>query len=171
MNIEIKEFEAHQLEFLTQLSRQTFTETFAEHTSAEDLNLFLSDHLTFDLLSTEIANPNSRFYFVLTDGIIAGYMKLNVGDAQSEMGDKEALEVERIYILKEFLGQRLGQVLIDKAFADGREMSKTYVWLGVWEYNMRALAFYKKNGFEVFDQHAFPVGNDPQIDLMMRRLL
>ena len=171
MDIEIKEFEADQLELLTQLSRQTFTETFAEHTSPEDLKLFLSDHLTYDLLASETSNPNSKFYFMTVDGKVAGYMKLNIDDAQCEMREKEGLEVERIYILKEFLGRRLGQFLIEKAFSKGREWGKTYVWLGVWEHNMRALAFYRKNGFEVFDQHAFPVGNDPQIDLMMRRPL
>lgn len=171
MHIEIKEFKAGQLEVLTELSRTTFIQTFAEHTSAEDLELFLSNHLTYKLLSQEILNPDSTFYFLLVDGNIAGYIKINVDEAQSEMREKEGLEVERIYILKQFIGQGLGQLLLNKAFEIGRKSGKTYVWLGVWEYNIRALAFYKKNGFEVFDQHAFPVGNDPQIDLMMRRTL
>ena len=58
-----------------------------------------------------------------------------------------------------------------KALEVAGEFGKTYVWLGVWEENPRAIRFYEKNGFVVFDKHIFRMGNDEQTDLMMKKLL
>ncbi|HAN77391.1 MAG TPA: GNAT family N-acetyltransferase, partial [Bacteroidales bacterium] len=79
-----------------------------------------------------------------------------------------AIEIERIYILKEFHGKQIGQLLYDKAIEIGQQQNADFVWLGVWEKNLRAIAFYKKNGFEEFDKHFFRLGNDLQTDILMK---
>ncbi|PZQ78157.1 MAG: GNAT family N-acetyltransferase, partial [Flavobacterium johnsoniae] len=73
-----------------------------------------------------------------------------------------------IYVLKEFHGKKVGQLLYEKAIQIAKETKSDYVWLGVWEENHRALAFYKKNGFVEFDKHIFRLGNDEQTDIMMK---
>ncbi|MNE89030.1 Protease synthase and sporulation negative regulatory protein PAI 1 [compost metagenome] len=77
--------------------------------------------------------------------------------------------MERIYVLQEFLGKKVGQLLIDKALEVAALQNVKFVWLGVWEENYRAIRFYEKNGFIIFDKHIFRLGNDEQTDLMMRR--
>jgi hypothetical protein len=119
-------------------------------------------------LTEELTDQNSEFYFAELDGKIIGYLKVNVGQSQTEIKDKNALEIERIYVLKEFHGKRVGQILYDKAIQLAKEKSVEYVWLGVWEQNPRAIRFYEKNGFEAFDKHIFKLGNDEQTDIMMK---
>ena len=95
-------------------------------------------------------------------------MKLNFGDSQTELKDNKALEIERIYVSKEFHGKSIGQLLYDKVIEVAKQKNADYVWLGVWEDNPRAISFYKKNGFVEFDKHIFKLGNDEQIDIMMK---
>jgi len=95
-------------------------------------------------------------------------MKLNTGEAQKENQNDNALEIERIYVLQEFQGKKVGQLLYLHAIKVAEGLSADYVWLGVWEKNFRAIAFYKKNGFVAFDQHVFILGDDRQIDILMK---
>ena len=95
-------------------------------------------------------------------------MKLNFGDSQTELKDNKSLEIERIYVSKEFHGKSVGQLLYDKAIEVAKHKNVDYVWLGVWEENPRAISFYKKNGFVEFNKHIFKLGDDEQIDIMMK---
>lgn len=153
---------------LQNISRTTFTETFAEHNSADDLNNYLNEQLSINKLSEELHNPSSSFYFAYDDEKLVGYLKLNCSAAQTELIDRNAFEIERIYILKEYFGKGLGQFLLNKAIEIGKEMHPSYIWLGVWEKNARAIRFYEKNGFKVFSSHLFTLGNDVQTDLLMK---
>jgi len=94
---------------------------------------------------------------------------LNFGQAQTEVKDNKALEIERIYVLKEFQGKKVGQLLYEKAMQIAIQKNAAYVWLGVWEKNPKAINFYKKNSFVEFDKHLFMLGNDQQTDIMMRK--
>ena len=95
-------------------------------------------------------------------------MKINFCDSQTELKDNKALEIERIYVVNAFHGKRVGKLLYDKAITIAKEKGVEYVWLGVWEENMRAIRFYTKNGFVAFDKHIFKLGDDEQTDIMMR---
>jgi diamine N-acetyltransferase len=95
-------------------------------------------------------------------------LKLNFGFSQAELKDPKAIEIERIYVLKEFHGKAAGQLLYEKAMQIAIHSNAEYVWLGVWEKNLRAISFYKKNGFMEFDRHVFKLGDESQTDLMMK---
>ena len=97
-----------------------------------------------------------------------GYLKVNFQQVQTELKDANSLEIERIYVLKEFHGQKVGQLLYQKAIQIAKSNMLKYVWLGVWDQNPRAINFYKKNGFIELDKHVFKLGNDEQTDLLMR---
>ena len=153
---------------LQEISRQTFIETFADQNKAEDMQLYLENNLSVATLQQEMNDPNSSFYFALLDQKVIGYLKMNFGEAQTETLDDNSVEIERIYVLKAFYGKKVGQALYDKALMLANKAKANYVWLGVWEKNQRAIQFYKKNGFAVFDQHVFKLGHDEQTDLMMR---
>jgi diamine N-acetyltransferase len=81
------------------------------------------------------------------------------------------VEIERIYVQNAYQGLKIGKALFDKAVSVAKERKASYLWLGVWEENHKAIAFYEKNGFLAFDKHIFMLGNDPQTDIMMKLML
>ena len=166
--MKIRKINIDDLETLRNLSIQTFKETFEEVNTEEDMQKYLDENLSIEKLKTELENPNSEFYFAENNDEILGYLKLNFKDAQTEKLEENHFEIERIYVLKAFLGQKIGQILFDKAIEIGREKNLEYVWLGVWEENHRAIKFYEKNGFEIFGKHDFVLGKDVQTDLLMK---
>ena len=167
-NISIIKAELHDIEKLQKIGRQTFFETFSESNSEENMQKYLDEGFSIEKLTTELTDTNAEFYFAILDEEVIGYLKLNFGDSQTELKDNKALEIERIYVSKEFHGKSVGQLLYDKAIEVAKQKNADYVWLGVWEDNPRAISFYKKNGFVEFDKHIFKLGNDEQIDIMMK---
>ena len=166
--VEITKIDLNEIEQLQIIGKETFFETFAEGNSEENMKKYLEESFTNELLKTELTNPNSEFYFARMDNNVIGYLKINFGNAQTELKNNKTIEIERIYVLKEFHGKNAGQVLFEKAFEIAKQLNADYLWLGVWEENPRAINFYKKNGFVEFDKHVFKLGDDEQTDIMMK---
>jgi ribosomal protein S18 acetylase RimI-like enzyme len=166
--IEINKVTMNDLPELQKIGRQTFFETFAEGNTEENMNKYLTEGFSVEKLTTELANPHAEFYFALQEKNVIGYLKINFGQSQTELKDDKAIEIERIYVLKEFHGKNVGQLLYQKAIDIATSKNADYVWLGVWEENPRAINFYKKNGFVEFDKHIFVLGDDEQTDIMMK---
>jgi len=171
MSTTIKKCTQKELQELQGISITTFTETFQEQNSPEHLQAYLEKAYDLKQLKREVAHPSSQFFFVSINEEVAGYLKVNTDDAQTEAMGSEALEVERIYIKKAFQKYGLGKLLMDKAVEIAREQQKKSIWLGVWEANENAIAFYQKKGFVQTGSHSFFMGEDEQIDLIMVRTL
>jgi diamine N-acetyltransferase len=167
-HIEIKRVGQNDIQQLQKIGRQTFSETFSAGNTQEDMETYLEEGFSLEKLTAELQHKHSEFYFASLENEVIGYLKLNFGDSQTELKDDKALEIERIYVLKEFLGKNVGQLLYLKAMQMASQADVDYVWLGVWEENHRAINFYKKNGFVAFDKHIFKLGKDEQTDLMMK---
>jgi ribosomal protein S18 acetylase RimI-like enzyme len=168
LNITILQINDSHIAALQQIGRQSFSETFAESNSAQNMAKYLEEAYSYEKLSAELNDPNSIFYFAMMGQDVIGYLKLNVGASQTEVKDNDALEIERIYVLNSFQGKKVGQILFDKAIQIAKEQNAEFVWLGVWEENKRAIQFYTKNGFVAFDQHVFVLGDEAQTDIMMK---
>ena len=153
---------------LQEIGRKTFSETFSENNTEESMNEYLESSFSTEKLITELNDKNSEFYFAKINDEIIGYLKLNIGSSQTEIKDDNALEIERIYVSKDFHGKKIGQILYEKAIEIASQKKVDYVWLGVWEKNLRAINFYQKNGFIEFDKHIFRLGNEEQTDIMMK---
>ncbi|MEJ5102754.1 GNAT family N-acetyltransferase [Chryseobacterium sp. MYb328] len=153
---------------LQEISKKTFSETFSADNTEESMAQYLETSFATEKLHAELNDRNSEFYFARLDHKVIGYLKLNTGSSQTEMNGDHALEIERIYVSKDFHGKKVGQALYDKAIAIATEKNADYVWLGVWENNLRAINFYRKNGFKEFDKHIFRLGNEEQTDIMMK---
>jgi ribosomal protein S18 acetylase RimI-like enzyme len=166
--LEIKEIGVAEIEQLQLIGKKTFFETFAEKNTKENMQKYLEEGFTFEKLTSELLSPNSKFYFASFENKVIGYLKLNFGQSQTELKDDKALEIERIYVLNEYHGKKVGQILYDKAIEIAKHKKADYIWLGVWEENPRAINFYKKNGFKEFDKHIFKLGEDEQTDIMMK---
>lgn len=167
--IEITKVKPNEIVSLQKIGRQTFQETFSDSNSEENMKNYLEQGFSVEKLTSELHNKDSEFYFATHENKIIGYLKINFGDSQTELKDNKALEIERIYVVNAFHGKRVGQLLYDKAITIAKEKGVEYVWLGVWEENVRAIHFYSKNGFVAFDKHIFKLGDDEQTDIMMKR--
>ncbi|MDY0779426.1 GNAT family N-acetyltransferase [Tenacibaculum sp. IB213877] len=170
-NIEIRKVVPNEIDQLQKIGIQTFLEAFSSENSEENMNSYLEKSFSTQKLKTELKDKNSEFYFALENKTVVGYLKINLGQSQTEIKEENAIEIERIYVLKEFYGKKIGQLLFEKAMEISRQKKVDYIWLGVWEENLRAIHFYQKNGFVVFDKHIFKLGDDIQTDLMMKLLL
>ncbi|MCW3170768.1 GNAT family N-acetyltransferase [Chryseobacterium sp. 09-1422] len=156
---------------LQNIGKLTFFGTFSADNSVQNLKTYLESAFATEKVKSELSDKNSEFYFAELDNKIIGYLKVNFGDSQTEIKSKKSIEIERIYVLKEFHGKSAGQILYEKAIEVAKALEVDFVWLGVWEKNLRAIRFYEKNKFTPFDKHVFKLGNKEQIDIMMKMKL
>lgn len=156
---------------ILEIAKTTFSETFLEHNTLENLNNYLENHLNLSQIKSQLENPESVFYTAKKENKVVGYLKLNFEKSQTELQDQTALEIERIYVLKSFHGQKIGQLLMNKALEVAKKSNLNYIFLGVWEKNAKGISFYKKNNFEIFATHFFNIGADIQTDFLMKKLI
>ena len=168
MSVTLDFISIESLSKLVKLSVQTFEETFGHKNTKENMAWYFKTKMNSEQLKKELLHPNSDFYWILFRKKIIGYLKLNFNDAQTEVVNLgESFEIERIYILSNFQRKGFGKDVLSKAISLGKNKGFSYLWLGVWEQNENAIAFYTKKGFEIFNRHVFQLGNDPQTDLLM----
>ncbi len=171
MSIHLQKITKNNVQDLQEVSIQTFTETFKDNNSEKSLNDYLNTAYELTKIKKELENPHSEFYFAYFNNELAGYLKININDAQSEKMGENALEVERIYIKKSFKRRGIGRHLIETAEQLAKKYQKNLMWLGVWEYNPKAIAFYETLGFKVIGAHSFFMGEEEQTDLIMSKQL
>lgn len=167
--MEIVQVTDKEMTMLQQISCQTFAETFADSNTEANMRKYLDEAYAAEKLAAELNDPDVYFYFAKEGEEVIGYLKLNAGAAQTEIKEEKALEIERIYVLRQWQGKKVGKLLFDKAIEVAAGMNAEYVWLGVWEENTRAIGFYERQGFAAFDKHIFRLGEDEQTDIMMKR--
>ncbi len=159
------------LDELQKFAWQTFDESFGRFNTPENMQAYLNTAFDKAKLEMELKNPDSSFFFLFVKGMLAGYLKINENSAQTDIGDSDSLEIERIYVKSGFQGRGLGKALIQKALEVARQKNKSYAWLGVWEKNEKAIAFYERMGFKTIETHDFYLGDDRQTDYIMKQEL
>ncbi len=167
-NLTYKKCDVNDLELLTTVSRDTFIEAYEKDNNPDDFKTYIDSAFNYEQMKIEFDNPNSEFYFIYFGKMLAGYFKLNEKEAQGEPYGSKSLELARIYLLKEFRGQHIGWESLQKIIALAKEKSKSWLWLSVWQHNVNGVRFYERHGFTKFDTQLFYVGNDRQIDWLMR---
>lgn len=153
---------------LQNISRSTFYETFVVSNSEEDMKHYLENDLSLSQLENELKNPLSEFYFAKDEEFVVGYLKITFHNGHELPQNEKGMEIERIYISKNYLGTNVGKLLFEQANLRAIENNCNYIWLGVWEHNPRAIRFYEKNGFVKFGKKNFQLGSDLQTDFLMK---
>jgi diamine N-acetyltransferase len=168
--VKIRQATVEDARLLTDLSYTTFWDAFAHHpkNAPDDLNHYMRQAFNVEQIAAELADPNSVFLIATIDEKPAGYAKLIVGNIEPGIAATRPVELSRLYSHQEFLGKGVGQNLMDACFEFAKEQTHDVMWLGVWEFNPRAQAFYRKNGFREVGKHTFQLGSDPQTDLLMQ---
>ncbi len=153
---------------LCALGKKTFHETFDPYNTAEDMESYVSVAFTDEQLESELKEKDTVFFLAEDGAIPAGYIKLRKGEKQEALPE-EQIELHRIYVDKEYFGQGVGEALLQAGLEYAKQAGCKVIWLGVWEENERAIAFYRKKGFEKFSSHVFLLGTDPQTDWLMKK--
>lgn len=159
------------VELLASISRKTFFDTYNEFNTKEDMDLYMAQYFNHQTLVDELNNPLNIFVFVYDGDELSGYVKLSDSHVPDKLQGLTVLEISRIYSVKEKIGKGVGKKLLDESIAIAKQKNKQLIWLIVWKENARAIAFYQKNGFEIFDEQDFILGTDVQHDWKMKKNL
>ncbi len=161
---------------LSRLGAATFRETFEGENRPEDMARYLADAFSPEQQAAEIADPASTVLVAedhagSEDRELIGYAHLVSGPAPEAIPGAEPFELKRLYVARAWHGQRVAQALMNAAIDAARRRGAKTLWLGVWERNPRAVAFYAKYGFTRVGEHTFRLGADLQTDWLLSRPL
>jgi GNAT superfamily N-acetyltransferase len=156
---------------LSELGARTFAETFAAENTPEDMATYIETSFNVERVTAELQDPASVFLIAEVDGRAAGYAKLHDGEPAAGVAGAKPIELVRLYVSREWLGRGIGGQLMRSCIDEARQAGHETIWLGVWERNPRAQAFYRKWNFRTVGEHIFQLGADPQRDLLMERAL
>ena len=168
MNLSFKRCDLNDLDCLTNISRTTFIDAFEEDNNPEDFKTYVDAAFSTDEIRKELLDKYSQFYLVYGDEALVAYFKLCENEAQAEDFGDTAIELSRIYVLQAFQGHTLGKHILQKIIDIAKTNEKSMLWLGVWQKNAKAVRFYERYGFAIFDTHSFYIGKDKQTDWLMR---
>lgn len=156
---------------LAELAARTFRETFAADNRPEDLELHLAQAYGMAQQQRELLDPDIATLLVEVDGQLAGYAQLRSGVPPQCVKGESPIELLRFYVARQWHGRGIAQALMRRVEAEACSRGARTLWLGVWERNDRAKAFYHKTGFTDVGSHVFMVGTDAQTDRILVRPL
>jgi len=167
----IRRADARDVAVLAALGARTFRDTFAADNTPTDMEAYLADAFSMERIASELAEPGNTFLLALSPatGEVAGYAKLRAGSSEPSVSGPAPVELQRLYVDRSAIGGGLGAALMEACLSRAQADGYQTLWLGVWEHNARALAFYRRWGFQAVGAHAFRLGEDVQTDLIMQR--
>ncbi|HYD51183.1 MAG TPA: N-acetyltransferase [Gemmatimonadaceae bacterium] len=179
MTIHVRPAAAADAPALSRLGTTTFRETFEGENTPDDMARYLAEAFTPERQAAEIADPAGIVLLAEHregsgdpgSATLVGYAHLVSGQAPAAVQGPAPVELKRLYVARAWHGQRVAQSLMDAALDVARARGARTVWLGVWERNPRAAAFYRKYGFERVGEHTFVLGADAQTDWLLARPL
>lgn len=169
--ITIRSCSLNDAEAIMSLGIRTFRDTFDEMNTPENMMLYLNSTFTLKRIGTELQEPGSVFFLAEDEETPVGYARIRLSETPEGLTAKNPMEIERLYADKKYLGKRVGHLLMNSCLRHAKDHGHDAVWLGVWEHNARAIAFYEKWGFEKFGDHIFMLGEDAQTDILMKKAL
>jgi diamine N-acetyltransferase len=169
MQIHLRLARKEDAELIADLSRQTFYETFASQNTKEDMDKFMNEQFTKEALMKEVGAEGNIFLIAFINDEAVGYVKMREGEIRPELMNRPAIEIARIYAVNKMIGKGIGSALMQKCIDIAKEKNREVIWLGVFKKNQPAIDFYTKWGFEIFAEHSFLLGNDLQMDWLMKK--
>jgi diamine N-acetyltransferase len=169
LNLIIRRGRASDAALLAELGARTFSETFAPDNSPQDMTAYLASAFSHEQQTAELADATSLFLIAETNGVAAGYAMLRSGNVLDSISGDKPIELVRLYVSQASLGSGVGAALMQACIDEAKQRGYKTLWLGVWERNARAQAFYRKWNFHEMGTHIFQLGDDPQTDILMQR--
>jgi ribosomal protein S18 acetylase RimI-like enzyme len=154
---------------LARIAEETFRSTFGPTNTASDMDLHCRENYSESMQAAEISDPDTVSLLCENDGSLIGFAQVRWHDAPACVSGRSPGEIHRFYVIDAWHGKGIAQTLMDASIEELRRRGSDVVWLGVWESNPKAIAFYKKFGFVEVGEHIYQVGTDPQRDIIMAR--
>ena len=161
----------NEAELIADISRQAFYETFAAENTREDMDIFMTKQFSKQKLIEEVGTSGNIFLLAYDGDEVAGYVRLKEIEQIKDVDKTPSIEIARLYAMTKKIGTGVGSFLMQQSFDMAKKMNRRKIWLGVWEKNLRAIRFYEKWGFEKFGEQDFILGNDIQLDWLMKKYL
>lgn len=171
MDIKVRRGEPADARLLADLAASTFRETYAVQNRPEDMALYVSRAYGQSQQEAELANPEMATLLAEVGGQLAGYAQLRASAVPDSVRGVAPLEVWRFYVAAPWHGHGVAHALMQNVEQEARAREAQTLWLGVWERNERAKAFYRKCGFVDVGSQVFVLGKDAQTDRIMVRSL
>jgi GNAT superfamily N-acetyltransferase len=171
MEITIRRASPEDAGMLTDLAARTFYDAFAASNTPENMQAYMESSFTQSRFREDLTDPRSTFLIADVDGEPGGYARMHAGPAPECVTGPNPIEIVRLYVEQRWLGGGVGRELMQACLDEARRRAHQTAFLGVWEHNRRAIAFYRKWGFEIVGSHILVVGDDPQNDWWMARAL
>ena len=150
------------------LALETFRETYGPVAPAANLEKYIAEHFHPDLILKELQHPGHSFYIAYIADKPVGFTKITHHQAAKGQANKNGIKLDRIYIVKAFQGLSIGTELMKKVYSIAREARADYIWLIVWQKNERAIQFYQKAGFVIYETDEYHFGNEIHQEFLMK---
>ena len=168
----IKQVLPSEYKLLASFGRETFYDTWKHYNTEADMQLYLDEAFDENKILKDLENNSvNTFLFAFDGDVLTGYVKLRNDRTYPELNGAKALELERIYVRREYQGKSIAKLLMEECFFLARKGDYGIVWLGVNIDNHRAIAFYKKYDFETFGTKMFKLGDAEDQDFLMKKIL
>ncbi len=168
-NLSVRPVLSHEYKALADFGRETFYETWREYNTEEDMQTYLKYAFDEQKILEDLTDiKTNTFLFAFNDDLLVGYAKIRNDRTHDEFSNARVLEIERIYVRKNFQGKLVAQQLMEECLIKARTEQYEWLWLGVNIDNHRAIAFYKKYGFEIFGTKIFKLGDAEDQDYLMK---
>lgn len=163
----IRQAKLNDAEALAQLAERTFRETFAMDNNATDMDLHCAENFGADIQGKELQDPNYVTLLAEIEHQPVAFAQVRLHSPKACVTAQHPSELYRLYVDKAWHGRGVAQQIMAHILSTADQANADYIWLGVWEHNPRARAFYSKYGFHTVGEHIFQFGTDPQRDLIM----
>lgn len=169
--VSIRVAEAGDAAVLAELGRRTFHETFAADNTPEDMAAYTAEAFAVERVAAEIGEPGSVYLVAELRHIAAGFARLAPEPPPAGVTGPAPVRLVKLYVSADSIGTGVGAVLMRACLEWARAAGHRTLWLGVWEHNHRAKAFYERWGFIPVGFEAFRLGSDDQTDVLMQRVV
>ncbi|MBN8577129.1 MAG: GNAT family N-acetyltransferase [Cytophagales bacterium] len=167
--IRIEEARFEQVAAMRQVAIASYADTFADFNTPENLQAFLDTAYNLPQLESEFYEPGSKLYLALEAETVVGFVRLRKSNEVVAYLGANAIELQRLYVLTLAQGKSVGRLLMEASLHYATSNQFEWIWLGVWEKNYKAQQFYARWGFERFSEHTFWMGDDPQVDWLLKK--
>ncbi|MBL7828665.1 MAG: GNAT family N-acetyltransferase [Saprospiraceae bacterium] len=159
------------LDQLRSFAEFTFRYAYEHMNDPVQFEAYCTEFFSEEQWLKEWQHPDSEFWWIWIKGQLAGYLKLNFDNHQPTLQNLNTIQIERIYVAPDFQSKGVGLQLMEFSEKRGKEKGCAWIWLSVWQKNPRAVRFYERCGYVICGTEIFPVGDDPQLDWVMKKAL
>lgn len=157
--LDIRPLEEVLIPSLVELAKTTFVQSHGHSASDSDISAYIESKLNEDEFKREFVNPSNLFHLLYHDNELVGYSKVCFDSPYKVIELQAVTKLERIYVLKEFIGRGMGLKLLNFNMELSKSRLQKGMWLYVWIENIRGINFYQRAGFEIISHEEFKISN------------